>query len=91
VKKLRRPPTFLENFRPDFKRGLHRLRNAVADQSAARVREISASARQPLATRGFDRSRRHGRLMSVTGLPGQGPLAWRSHRDLCGGIFAAYG
>ena len=87
----------LENFRPDVKHtARHRLRVALKDQPETGVREhlgfwpdwsICNSTRlRP------DRSRAWEALMSVTGLPGQGPVrVGIPIADLCGGIFAAYG
>ena len=86
----------LENFRPDVK---HRL--GIDYESLAKInpRLVYASISGfgqtgPYATRpGFDQiAQGMGGLMSVTGLPGHGPLrVGIPIADLCGGIFAAYG
>jgi len=86
----------LENFRPDVK---HRL--GIDYESLAKVnpRLVYASISGfgqtgPYASRpGFDQiAQGMGGLMSVTGLPGHGPLrVGIPIADLCGGIFAAYG
>jgi len=86
----------LENFRPDVK---HRL--GIDYESLAKInpRLVYASISGfgqtgPYATRpGFDQiAQGMGGLMSVTGIPGHGPLrVGVPIADLCGGIFAAYG
>jgi formyl-CoA transferase len=86
----------LENFRPDVKT---RLGIDYESLSALNPRLVYASISGfgqtgPYATRpGFDQiAQGMGGLMSVTGLPGQGPLrVGIPIADLCGGIFAAYG
>ena len=86
----------LENFRPDVKK---RLGIDYEDLSAVNPRLVYASISGfgqtgPYATRpGFDQiAQGMGGLMSVTGLPGQGPVrVGIPIADLCGGIFAAYG
>jgi crotonobetainyl-CoA:carnitine CoA-transferase CaiB-like acyl-CoA transferase len=86
----------LENFRPDVKT---RLGIDYGALSAINPRLVYASISGfgqtgPYATRpGFDQiAQGMGGLMSVTGLPGQGPVrAGIPVADLCGGIFAAYG
>jgi crotonobetainyl-CoA:carnitine CoA-transferase CaiB-like acyl-CoA transferase len=86
----------LENFRPDVKKRLGIDYDAM---SAINPRLVYASISGfgqtgPYATRpGFDQiAQGMGGLMSVTGLPGQGPLrVGIPIADLCGGIFAAYG
>jgi crotonobetainyl-CoA:carnitine CoA-transferase CaiB-like acyl-CoA transferase len=86
----------LENFRPDVK---HRLGIDYESLSKIHPKLIYASISGfgqtgPYATRpGFDQiAQGMGALMSVTGLPGQGPVrAGIPIADLCGGIFAAYG
>ena len=86
----------LENFRPDVK---HRLGIDYETLSAINPRLVYASISGfgqtgPYASRpGFDQiAQGMGGLMSVTGLPGQGPLRLGIPiADLCGGIFAAYG
>ena len=86
----------LENFRPDVKTRLGIDYEAL---SAINPRLVYASISGfgqtgPYATRpGFDQiAQGMGGLMSVTGLPGHGPLrVGIPIADLCGGIFAAYG
>jgi len=86
----------LENFRPDVK---HRLGIDYEALSKVNPRLVYASISGfgqtgPYATRpGFDQiAQGMGGLMSVTGLPGQGPLrVGLPIADLCAGIFAAYG
>jgi len=86
----------LENFRPDVKT---RLGIDYATLSEINPRLVYASISGfgqtgPYATRpGFDQiAQGMGGLMSVTGLPEQGPLrVGIPIADLCGGIFAAYG
>ena len=86
----------LENFRPDVKKRLGIDYEAL---SAVNPRLVYASISGfgqtgPYATRpGFDQiAQGMGGLMSVTGLPGQGPVrVGIPIADLCGGIFAAYG
>jgi len=74
----------LENFRPDVK-----TRLGIDYETLAQInpRLVYAS------ISGFDQiAQGMGGLMSVTGLPGQGPLrVGIPIADLCGGIFAAYG
>jgi formyl-CoA transferase len=86
----------LENFRPDVK---HRLGIDYESLSAINPRLVYASISGfgqtgPYANRpGFDQiAQGMGGLMSVTGLPGHGPLrVGIPIADLCAGIFAAYG
>ena len=86
----------LENFRPDVK---HRLGIDYESLSKINPKLVYASISGfgqtgPYATRpGFDQiAQGMGALMSVTGLPGHGPLrVGIPIADLCGGIFAAYG
>ena len=86
----------VENFRPDVKTRLGIDYEAL---SAINPRLVYASISGfgqtgPYATRpGFDQiAQGMGGLMSVTGLPGQGPVrVGLPIADLCGGIFAAYG
>ncbi|HZZ92872.1 MAG TPA: CoA transferase [Usitatibacter sp.] len=86
----------LENFRPDVK---HRLGIDYETLSRINPRLVYASISGfgqtgPYASRpGFDQiAQGMGGLMSVTGLPGQGPTrVGIPIADLCGGIFAAYG
>jgi len=85
-----------ENFRPDVK---YRLGIDYETLSADHPRLIYASISGfgqtgPLAARpGFDQiAQGMGGLMSVTGLPGQGPMrVGIPIADLCAGIFAAQG
>jgi formyl-CoA transferase len=86
----------LENFRADVKR---RLGIDYESLSKLNPRLVYASISGfgqsgPYSTRpGFDQiAQGMGGLMSVTGLPGQGPVrVGIPIADLCGGIFAAYG
>ena len=86
----------LENFRPDVK---HRLGIDYEALSKVNPRLVYASISGfgqtgPLATRpGFDQiAQGMGGLMSVTGLPGQGPVrVGVAIADSSAGIFAAYG
>jgi formyl-CoA transferase len=86
----------VENFRPDVK---HRLGIDYDSLSAENPRLVYASISGfgqtgPLAQRpGFDQiAQGMGGLMSVTGLPGQGPVrVGIPIADLCAGIFAAQG
>ena len=86
----------VENYRPDVK---HRLGIDYAALSQLNPRLVYASISGfgqtgPYAGRpGFDQiAQGMGGLMSVTGLPGQGPLrVGLPIADLCAGIFAAYG
>jgi len=86
----------LENFRPDVK---SRLGIDYEALSAINPRLVYASISGfgqtgPYAHRpGFDQiAQGMGGLMSVTGLPGQGPVrVGIPIADLCAGIFAAYG
>jgi formyl-CoA transferase len=86
----------LENFRPDVK---HRLGIDYEALSAINPRLVYASISGfgqtgPFAMRpGFDQiAQGMGGLMSVTGLPGQGPVrVGIAIADQCAGIFAAYG
>ena len=86
----------LENFRPDVK---HRLGIDYEALSKINPRLVYASISGfgqtgPYATRpGFDQiAQGMGGLMSVTGIPGHGPLrVGIAVADSCAGIFAAYG
>ena len=86
----------VENFRPDVK---HRLGIDYDSLAADHPRLVYASISGfgqtgPLADRpGFDQiAQGLGGLMSVTGLPGQGPVrVGIPIADLCAGIFAAQG
>ena len=86
----------LENFRPDVKARLGIDYEALSKVNPRLVYASISGFGQtgPYATRpGFDQiAQGMGGLMSVTGLPGQGPVrVGLPIADLCGGIFAAYG
>ena len=86
----------LENFRPDVKTRLGIDYEKLAQINPRLVYASISGFGQtgPYATRpGFDQiAQGMGGLMSVTGLPGQGPVrVGIPIADLCGGIFAAYG
>ena len=86
----------LENFRPDVKSRLGIDYEALSKINPRLVYASISGFGQtgPYATRpGFDQiAQGMGGLMSVTGLPGQGPLrVGLPIADLCAGIFAAYG
>jgi crotonobetainyl-CoA:carnitine CoA-transferase CaiB-like acyl-CoA transferase len=86
----------LENFRPDVKTRLGIDYEALSRINPRLVYASISGFGQtgPYATRpGFDQiAQGMGGLMSVTGLPGQGPVrVGVPIADLCGGIFAAYG
>jgi formyl-CoA transferase len=91
-----RADVVVENFRPDVK---DRLGIAHADLEKVNPRIIYASISGfgqdgPYAERpGFDQiAQGMGGLMSITGLPGQGPVrVGIPIADLCAGIFAAQG
>ena len=86
----------VENFRPDVK---DRLGIGYADLAAVNPRLVYASISGfgqdgPYANRpGFDQiAQGMGGLMSITGLPGQGPVrVGIPIADLCAGLFAAQG
>ena len=86
----------VENFRPDvkFRLGID-YETLAADQPRLVYASISGFGQSgPLAERpGFDQiAQGLGGLMSVTGLPGQGPVrVGIPIADLCAGIFAAQG
>src|SRR4030081_1807312 len=86
----------VENFRPDvkFRLGID-YETLAADNPGLVYASISGFGQTgPLAKRpGFDQiAQGMGGLMSVTGLPGQGPVrVGISIDDLCAGIFAALG
>ncbi len=97
LKKLvARADVLVENYRPDVK---ERLGFAYADMAAINPRLIYASISGygqdgPYRLRpGFDQiAQGMGGLMSITGLPGQGPVrVGIPVADLCAGIFCAYG
>jgi len=86
----------LENFRPDVKTRLGIDYETLAQINPRLVYASISGFGQtgPYAMRpGFDQiAQGMGGLMSVTGLPGQGPVrVGIPIADLCGGIFAAYG
>jgi len=86
----------LENFRPDVKTRLGIDYDALSKVNPRLVYASISGFGQtgPYATRpGFDQiAQGMGGLMSVTGLPGQGPArVGLPIADLCAGIFAAYG
>jgi formyl-CoA transferase len=86
----------IENFRPDVKGRLGIDYETLAKDNPRLVYASISGFGQtgPYATRpGFDQiAQGMGGLMSVTGLPGQGPVrVGIPIADLCGGIFAAYG
>jgi crotonobetainyl-CoA:carnitine CoA-transferase CaiB-like acyl-CoA transferase len=86
----------LENFRPDVKRRLGIDYEALSKINPRLVYASISGFGQtgPYATRpGFDQiAQGMGGLMSVTGLPGQGPVrVGIAVADSCAGIFAAYG
>ena len=93
---IEKADVLLENFRPDVK---NRLGIDYETLSKVNPRLVYASISGfgqtgPYATRpGFDQiAQGMGGLMSVTGIPGHGPLrVGIPVADLCGGIFAAYG
>jgi formyl-CoA transferase len=90
----RRADVVVENYRPDVK---HRLGIAYDDLKAVNPRIVLASISGfgqdgPYAKRpGFDQiAQGMGGLMSITGLPGQGPVrVGIPIADLCAGLFAA--
>jgi crotonobetainyl-CoA:carnitine CoA-transferase CaiB-like acyl-CoA transferase len=86
----------LENFRPDVKTRLGIDYETLAQINPRLVYASISGFGQtgPYAARpGFDQiAQGMGGLMSVTGLPGEGPVrVGIPIADLCGGIFAAYG
>jgi formyl-CoA transferase len=91
-----RADVVVENYRPDVK---HRLGIAYDDLKAVNPRIILASISGfgqdgPYSKRpGFDQiAQGMGGLMSITGLPGQGPVrVGIPIADLCAGLFAAQG
>ncbi len=93
---VERADVVVENFRPDVK---DRLKIAYADLRAVNPRIVLASISGfgqdgPYAERpGFDQiAQGMGGLMSVTGLPGQGPVrVGIPVADLCAGLLAAQG
>ena len=97
LKKLvEKADVLLENFRPDVKTRLGIDYEALSPINPRLVYASISGFGQtgPYATRpGFDQiAQGMGGLMSVTGLPGQGPVrVGIPIADLCGGIFAAYG
>jgi crotonobetainyl-CoA:carnitine CoA-transferase CaiB-like acyl-CoA transferase len=97
LKKLvEKADVLLENFRPDVKKRLGIDYETLAKVNPRLVYASISGFGQtgPYATRpGFDQiAQGMGGLMSVTGIPGHGPLrVGIPVADLCGGIFAAYG
>lgn len=93
---VERADVVVENFRPDVK---HRLGVGYEELSAINPRLVYASISGfgqdgPYAGRpGFDQiAQGLGGLMSITGLPGQGPVrVGIPIADLCAGLFAAQG
>jgi formyl-CoA transferase len=93
---VERADVVVENFRPDVK---ERLKIGYEDLEAVNPRIVLASISGfgqdgPYAGRpGFDQiAQGMGGLMSVTGLPGQGPVrVGIPVADLCAGLFAAQG
>jgi formyl-CoA transferase len=91
-----RADVVVENFRPDVK---ERLKIAYDDLKAVNPRIVLASISGfgqdgPYVNRpGFDQiAQGMGGLMSITGLPGQGPVrVGIPIADLCAGLFAAQG
>jgi crotonobetainyl-CoA:carnitine CoA-transferase CaiB-like acyl-CoA transferase len=96
LKLAERADVVVENYRPDVK---GRLRIAYADLKAINPRIVYASISGfgqdgPYSKRpGFDQiAQGMGGLMSITGLPGQGPVrVGIPIADLCAGLFAAQG
>ena len=93
---VERADVVVENFRPDVK---ERLKIGYEDLKAVNPRIVLASISGfgqdgPYAGRpGFDQiAQGMGGLMSITGLPGQGPVrVGIPVADLCAGLFAAQG
>jgi crotonobetainyl-CoA:carnitine CoA-transferase CaiB-like acyl-CoA transferase len=93
---VERADVVVENFRPDVK---ERLKIGYDDLAAVNPRIVLASISGfgqdgPYAGRpGFDQiAQGMGGLMSITGLPGQGPVrVGIPIADLCAGLFAAQG
>ena len=96
LRMVERADVVVENFRPDVK---ERLRIGYDDLKAVNPRIVLASISGfgqdgPYAERpGFDQiAQGLGGLMSITGLPGQGPVrVGIPVADLCAGLFAAQG
>jgi crotonobetainyl-CoA:carnitine CoA-transferase CaiB-like acyl-CoA transferase len=96
MKLAERADVVVENYRPDVKQ---RLRIAYDDLKAINPRIVYASISGfgqdgPYSKRpGFDQiAQGMGGLMSITGLPGQGPVrVGIPIADLCAGLFAAQG
>jgi crotonobetainyl-CoA:carnitine CoA-transferase CaiB-like acyl-CoA transferase len=96
LKMVERADVVVENFRPDVK---ERLKIGYEDLNAVNSRIVLASISGfgqdgPYAKRpGFDQiAQGMGGLMSITGLPGQGPVrVGIPIADLCAGLFAAQG
>ncbi|QJR15529.1 CaiB/BaiF CoA transferase family protein [Usitatibacter palustris] len=95
-KLIEKADVVLENFRPDVKNRLgidyetlEKINPGLVYASISGFGQTGPYAQRP----GFDQiAQGMGGLMSVTGLPGQGPVrVGIPIADLCGGIFAAYG
>src|SRR5262245_59637250 len=97
LKKLvEKADVLLENFRPDVKARLGIDYDSLSKTNPRLVYASISGFGQtgPYATRpGFDQiAQGMGGLMSITGLPGQGPVrAGIAIADLCAGLFAALG
>ena len=93
LKSWSRGPVLLENFRPDVNKRLGTTtRRSRRSTRASYTEHLGFGQTGPYAEApASTRSRRAGGLMSVTGIPGHGPLrVGIPIADLCGGIFAAY-
>ena len=94
---VKKADVVVENFRPDVKRrlGIDYKRPAQDQSEASSMPASPASARPvPMPTRpGFDQiAQGMGGLMSITGLPGQGPVrVGIPIADLSAGLFCALG
>jgi formyl-CoA transferase len=93
---VKRADVVVENYRPDVKRRLGIDYKALAKINPKLVYASISGFGQtgPYATRpGFDQiAQGMGGLMSITGLPGQGPVrVGIAVADLCAGLFAALG
>ena len=93
---VKKADVVVENFRPDVKKRLGiDYKDLAQDQPAHRLGSISGFGQDgPYAERpGFDQiAQGMGGLMSITGLPGQGPVrVGIPIADLCAGLFCALG
>jgi crotonobetainyl-CoA:carnitine CoA-transferase CaiB-like acyl-CoA transferase len=93
---VKRADVLVENYRPDVKRRLGIDYKTLAKVNPKLVYASISGFGQtgPYATRpGFDQiAQGMGGLMSITGLPGQGPVrVGIAVADLCAGLFAALG